>query len=137
MINEFKKFIMRGSVLDLAVAVVIGAAFGAIVKSLVDDIIMPILGIFTRGIDFSDLFVSLDGKTYPSLTAAKEAGAAAVAYGSFINAIITFLIIALAIFLLVRAVNRIMPPAAPVTGPTEDQKLLMEIRDLLKERARV
>ena len=117
--KDFKAFIMRGNVLDLAVGVVIGAAFGAIVKSLVDDIIMPPVGLITGGIDFSNKYALLKAGAkapppYASLADAKAAGATTLNYGAFINAILTFLIVALAIFLLVRAVNRLYAkPAAP------------------------
>ncbi len=134
MIKEFQEFIARGNVIDLAVAVVIGTAFTAIVDSLVQDIIMPILGLLTGGINFSDLYINLSGKTFASYTEAKTAGAVVIGYGSFIQAIITFLIIAFAVFMIVRAVNRFYkkPEAAPTpAGPTRDQELLIEIRDLL------
>jgi large conductance mechanosensitive channel len=117
--NEFKAFVMRGNVMDLAVGVIIGAAFGAVVKSLVDDVLMPPLGVLTGGVDFSDKFVLLkDGAgaagAYPTIAAAKEAGAVTLNYGLFLNNIITFLILALVIFVLVRAVNRLYgKPAAP------------------------
>lgn len=117
--NEFKAFVMRGNVMDLAIGVIIGAAFGAIVKSLVDDLIMPVLGLITGGVDFTDKYVLLkDGATvappYASLAAAKEAGAVTLNYGQFINNIITFLLVALAIFMLVRAINRLYKqPSAP------------------------
>ncbi len=104
---EFKEFIMRGNVVDLAVGVIIGGAFGAIVNSLVDDIIMPIISLFTKGIDFSNLFIQLGGgEKYATLEAAKEAGVAAIAYGNFISAVINFLIMALVIFLLVKGINK-------------------------------
>ena len=120
MFKDFRKFIMRGSVIDLAVAVVIGAAFGAIIKSLVDDIIMPPIGLLLGKVSFTDLFVSLDGQKYASLAAAKEAGAATLNYGAFINTIIIFLIIAFVVFLIVRAIERSRKkgepaPAAPTT----------------------
>lgn len=122
--NEFKAFVMRGNVLDLAVGVIIGAAFGAVVKSLVDDVIMPPLGLATGGVDFSDKFLLLkDGAgsagAYPTIAAAKEAGAVTLNYGLFLNTIITFLIVALAIFMLVRAVNRLYRKPAE---PTPDTK---------------
>lgn len=125
MLKDFRTFIMRGNVMDLAVGVVIGAAFGAVVKSLVDDIIMPPIGLVTGGADFRDKFLVLkDGATatgpYPSFTAAKAAGAVTLNYGAFINTIITFLIVALAIFMLVRVVNRMAKrpaPPAPNTKP--------------------
>src|SRR5262245_15225256 len=117
MFKEFKAFAMRGNVLDLAVGVIIGAAFGAIVNSLVNDIIMPPIGKLMGGMDFKDLFIPLDGKTYESLAIAKMAGAPVIAYGNFLNTIINFLIISFAIFLLVRQVNRLTGPA-PAAAPT-------------------
>lgn len=139
-VSEFKEFISKGNVLDLAVGVIIGGAFGKIVSSLTDDIIMPILGLFTNGIDFQNMFVTLDGKHYPTLADAKKAGSAAIAYGSFINAVIYFLIIAFIIFWVVKLANRFKQPtvvvvenAAPVI--TKDQELLMEIRDSLRTRS--
>jgi large conductance mechanosensitive channel len=115
--KEFKEFAMRGNVLDLAVGVIIGAAFGKVVASLVDDIIMPPIGRLIGGVDFSNLFLNLkDGPHYDTIAAAKAAGMPTLNYGNFINTVINFLIIAYAIFLVVRAVNRWMPkPAAPVT----------------------
>ena len=120
MLKDFRKFIMRGSVIDLAVAVVIGAAFGAIIKSLVDDIIMPPIGLLLGKVSFTDLFISLDGQKYASLATAKEAGAATLNYGAFINTIIIFLIIAFVVFLIVRVIERARKkgepaPAAPTT----------------------
>lgn len=121
MFQEFKKFALRGNVVDLAVGVVIGGAFGTIVKSLVDDIIMPPIGLVTGGVDFTNLYVVLrDGPKapppYTTLEVAKAAGAQTLRYGLFLNTIVTFLIIAVAIFFVVRAMNRLMPPpAAPVT----------------------
>jgi large conductance mechanosensitive channel len=105
MLKDFRDFIMRGNVLDLAVAVIIGAAFGKIIASLVNDIIMPPIGLLLGGVDFSSLFIPLNGQTYASLAAAKAAGAPSINYGVFINNVIEFLIIAAAIFLVVRAVN--------------------------------
>jgi large conductance mechanosensitive channel len=107
MIQEFKSFILRGNVLDLAVAVIIGAAFGKIVSSLVNDIIMPPIGLILGNVDFSNLFINLSGKTYTSLAEAQAAGAATINYGIFLNNVIGFLIIAVAIFLLVRAANHL------------------------------
>jgi len=118
MLNDFKAFIMRGNVLDLAVAVIIGAAFGAIVTSAVNDIIMPPIGMLLGNVDFKDFFVSLTGQSFPTLAAAKAAGAPVIAYGQFLNAVINFLIVGFAIFLLVRAANKLQKPApapAPVT----------------------
>jgi len=122
--NDFKAFVMRGNVMDLAVGVIIGAAFGAVVKSLVDDLIMPPLGIATGGMDFSDKYVLLKEGTkalppYPTLAAARDAGAVTLNYGAFINTMITFLVVALAIFMLVRAVNRLYRQPAPPTPNTK------------------
>lgn len=107
MLKEFKEFVMRGNVLDLAVAVILGAAFGTIVKSLVDDILMPPIGMLLGGVDFTDLFLALDGESYSSLTAAQEAGAATINYGLFINAVINFLIVAFVIFLIIRSFRKL------------------------------
>lgn len=118
MFQEFKKFIMRGNVMDLAVAVVIGAAFGKIVTSMVNDILMPVIGLALGGLDFSNLFISLNGQTYATLAEATEAGAATLNYGVFINTAIEFLIIAFAIFMIVKTINRMKeapPPADPTT----------------------
>jgi large conductance mechanosensitive channel len=116
MLKEFKQFIMRGNVIDLAVGIIIGGAFGKIVSSLVDDIIMPPIGLILGKVDFSSLFLSLDGNSYASLAAAKAAGAATWNYGLFINTLINFLIVAFAIFLLIKQVNRMQKPA-PVEAP--------------------
>ena len=116
MLKEFKEFAMRGSVLDLAVGVIIGAAFGKVVSSLVDDVIMPPIGRLLGHVDFSNLFINLSDKTYESLAAAKAAGAPTLNYGNFLNTIINFIIVAFAVFLLVRSVNKWLPkPAPPVT----------------------
>jgi large conductance mechanosensitive channel len=115
MLNDFKAFAMRGNVLDLAVAVIIGAAFGAIVTSLVNDVVMPPIGLLLGGVDFKDLFVALNGQSYPTLAAAKTAGAPVIAYGQFMNTVTNFLIIALVIFLIVRAASRFQKPAAATT----------------------
>jgi large conductance mechanosensitive channel len=137
--QEFKEFAMRGNVVDLAVGLVIGAAFGAIVNSLVNDIIMPPIGLVMGNVDFSDLFINLSGQEYPSLAAAREAGAPVIAYGAFINVLINFVIVALAIFLVVKAMNRLRrkqeqaPEETPV--PPRQETLLEEIRDILKARA--
>jgi large conductance mechanosensitive channel len=115
-LKEFKEFAMRGNVLDLAVGVIIGAAFGKIVSSLVDDMLMPPLGRILGRVDFSNLFINLSDKSFDTLAAAKAAGAPTLNYGNFINTIINFLIVAFSIFLVVRSVNRWMPkPPAPVT----------------------
>src|SRR3954453_21674884 len=100
MLKQFKEFVIRGNVLDLAVAVVIGAAFGAVITSLVSDVIMPPIGLLTGGMDFKDLFVSLNNQSYPSLAAAKAAGAPVIAYGNFLNTVVSFVIVAFAIFML-------------------------------------
>ncbi len=123
MLKEFKDFIAKGNVMDLAVGIIIGAAFTAIVNSLVGDLINPIIGLILGGINFSDMFIDLSGKAPASLAAAKDAGNAVFAYGAFITAIINFLIVALVVFMLVKTVNRMMPkappaPAAPA-GPSE------------------
>lgn len=136
--NEFKTFIARGNVIDLAVGLIMGAAFTAIVTSLVDGVIMPPIGMVLGGIDFSDFFVALDGNHYSSLKAAKDAGAAVIAYGTFINAVIKFLIVAFAVFLLVKGVNRLqkslsLQMEAAAAAPTKSELLLEEIRDLLKK----
>jgi large conductance mechanosensitive channel len=120
MIDEFKQFIRRGNVIDLAVAVVIGAAFGKIVTSFVDDILMPPIGLALGRVDFSSLFVSLSGKDYPSVAAAKAAGAATMNYGIFINTILNFIIVAFAVFLLVRQINRMQAPAPAPAASTRD-----------------
>jgi large conductance mechanosensitive channel len=117
MLNDFKQFIARGNVVDMAVGIIIGAAFGGIVTSLVNDVVMPPIGRLLGGVDFSNLFIPLDWHHYPSLAAAKAAGAPTINYGVFINTVVNFLIVAFAIFLLVRAVNRLRGPA-PVTAPT-------------------
>ena len=119
MLKEFKEFALRGNVVDLAIGVIIGAAFGKIVASLVDDIVMPPIGLLIGGIDFSNLFLSLTGQTYPSLKAAKDVGAPTVNYGIFLNNLLNFLIIAFVIFMLVRGVNRLKrQPPAPTAAPT-------------------
>lgn len=120
MLNEFKKFIMRGSVLDLAVGVIIGAAFGKIVTSLVNDIIMPPVGLLLGKVDFSNLFLNLSKVKYESLAAAQEAGAPTLNYGMFLNTIIEFVIIGFVVFLLIRQVNRLFkPPQVPVEPATK------------------
>ena len=116
MIKEFKEFAMRGNVLDLAVGIVIGAAFGQIVTSFVQDILMPPVGRLLGHVDFSNLFVSLSGTHYDTLAAAKVAGAATLNYGLFLNTVINFLIVAFAVFLLVRQVNRLAPKPAPASA---------------------
>ena len=119
MLDEFKKFILRGNVFDLAVGIVIGGAFGAVVTSLVNDIIMPPIGLLLGGVDFTSLFFNLSGN-YKTLAAAKEAGAATINYGLFINTIITFLIVALVVFILIKQVNRMKEPAPAAAPDTKD-----------------
>lgn len=143
MLKEFKAFAMRGNVVDLAVGFILGGAFSTIVTSFVNDILMPPIGLALGGVDFSNLFLALDGEAYASLAAAREAGAATINYGLFINAVISFVIIAFALFLLVRAMNRLAAagkaeeaeaekPEAP--AKPADVALLEEIRDLLAAR---
>src|SRR5215469_10715955 len=135
MFEEFRKFAMRGSVIDLAVGVVIGAAFTGIVNSLVKDIIMPPIGLVLGGIDFSNLFVTLKGAHAATVQAAQAAGAVTVNYGQFVNTIINFIIIAFVLFMIVRQINRLTTPKeAPPAVIPEDVQLLREIRDLLKAR---
>src|SRR5215467_10503031 len=117
MIKEFKEFAMRGNVLDMAVGIIIGAAFGQIVTSFVQDVLMPPVGRLLGHVDFSNLFVSLSGEHYDTLAAAKAAGAATLNYGVFLNTVINFLIVAFAVFLLVRQVNRFAPKPAPAAAP--------------------
>ena len=117
MFNEFKKFVMRGNVLDLAVAVILGGAFGKITASLVGDVLMPVVGLGLGKVDFSQLFINLSGTDYATLAEAEEAGAAVIKYGTFINTIVEFLIIAFAIFLVVKAANQMKKPE-PVAAPT-------------------
>lgn len=138
LLNEFKAFAMRGNVLDMAVGVIIGGAFGKIVTSLVNDIFMPLIGLATGGMDFTNLFLSLDGNRYETIAAAKEAGASVFAYGQFIQNIVDFLLVALCVFLVVKAVNRFKKkeeaaPAAP-PAPSKEETLLTEIRDILKNK---
>lgn len=145
MLKEFREFALRGNVLDMAVGIIIGASFTTIVNSLVNDVIMPPLGVILGGIDFSDYYVQLTMRetVFPSLAAAREGGAAAIAYGSFVNAVIQFVIVAFALFLIIKQMNNlkrlaerererkaIEPPL-----PAQDVVLLGEIRDLLKARA--
>ena len=135
MLKEFRDFAMRGNVIDLAIGIIIGAAFTTVVNSLVKDIIMPPIGYLMNGIDFSNFFITLAGGDHPSLKAAQDAGAVTINYGVFINAVINFLIVAFAVFILVKQVNRFRKeaPAEP-PAPTASEKLLMEIRDALRQR---
>ena len=136
MLKEFREFAMRGNVVDLAVGVIIGAAFGKIVTSFTNDVVMPVVGLLLGKVDFSNLFINLGDGDFATLKAASDAGAPVLRYGVFINTVLDFVILAFIIFLMVRAVNRMRAttphPAPP--GPTPDQQLLTEIRDLLKSR---
>jgi len=117
MLKDFKEFAMRGNVLDMAVGIVLGVAFGRIVTSLVNDLLMPPIGLLVGRVNFNDLFLSLNGKTYPSVAAAKAAGAATINYGAFINTIIEFIIVAFAMFLIVRWMIKLLPPPTPAAAP--------------------
>ena len=134
MLKEFKEFAMKGNVVDMAIGVIIGGAFGKIVSSLVSDVMMPPLGLLMGKVDFSSLFINLSGTPQPSLIAAKAAGAPTINYGVFLQATFDFIILAFVIFLLVKQMNRFKKeaPPAPPAGPTNEEKLLMEIRDTLK-----
>ncbi|NGM19561.1 large conductance mechanosensitive channel protein MscL [Roseomonas stagni] len=133
-LREFKAFIMRGSVIDLAVGIVIGAAFTTIVTSLVEDLINPLIGLLIGGIDFSNLFVVLTGERRPSLEATREGGAAVLAIGRFINAIIKFLIVAMAIFWLLRILTKLRIREEAVKPPTPSEKLLADILEELRKK---
>ena len=137
-VKEFGEFIKKGNVVDMAVGVVIGSAFGAIVTSIVNDIIMPLVSLLTGGLDFSNWFVALDGKTYETLEAAQTAGAATLNYGNLISVILNFIIVAFCIFLVVKAMNKMKrkeeeKPAEP-PAKSDEVKLLEEIRDLMKKQ---
>lgn len=135
MLSEFKQFISRGNVIELAVGIIMGAAFTGIVNSLVNDIIMPPIGKIMGGIDFSSFFINLSGGDYSSLKAAKDAGAATINYGVFINQVINFLIVSFAVFILVKQVNRFrVKEDEKPTAPPRSEALLEEIRDLLKHK---
>lgn len=127
MLKEFKEFAMRGSVVDLAVGVVIGSAFGKIVESLVKDVVMPPIGLLTGGVDFGNLYLSLNGETYASLKAAQDAGAPTINYGLFINALLQFLIVAFAIFLVIKAMNRFRRAEAPAPTTKKCPECLSDI----------
>tara|TARA_R110000744_G_scaffold145205_3_gene257555 strand:- start:84782 stop:85198 length:417 start_codon:yes stop_codon:yes gene_type:complete len=138
MFKEFKNFAMRGNVVDLAVGFILGGAFSTIVKSLVTDILMPIIGMLMGGVNFSGLFIALNNETYASLAEAQEAGAATINYGIFIDNVISFIIVAFALFLIIKGINSMKKeeaaaPEAPA-APSTDQVLLMEIRDLLAKK---
>ncbi|THJ25036.1 MAG: large-conductance mechanosensitive channel protein MscL [Nitrospira sp. CG24E] len=139
MLKEFKEFAMKGNVLDMAIGVIMGAAFGKIVSSLVSDVLMPPIGLLLGGVDFTGLFINLSGAAQPSLVAAKAAGAPTLNYGVFLQTIFDFIIIAFVIFMFVKQMNRFKreapaAPPPPPPGPTNEEKLLMEIRDALKGR---
>ena len=136
MLEEFKKFALRGNVLDMAVGIIIGAAFGKIVTSFVNDVLMPPLGLLLGGVDFSNLFVNLGDIGYATLAEAQEAGAATINYGLWVNTVVDFLFVAFAVFLLITQFNRLNKKeeeaTAPPPEPSTEEKLLAEIRDLLK-----
>ncbi|MCB1021616.1 MAG: large-conductance mechanosensitive channel protein MscL [Bryobacterales bacterium] len=138
MLKEFKEFAMRGNVMDMAVGIIIGGAFGKIVASFVSDVLMPPLGLLLGGVDFTNLFVPLDGSEHATLAAAKEAGAATLNYGAFVQSVVDFLIVAFAIFIMVKWMNSLQKKEeekpAPPPEPTKEEKLLTEIRDLLAKR---
>ncbi len=145
LMKEFRAFAVRGNVVDMAVGIIIGAAFGKIVSSLVDDVIMPPIGWVMGRVDFSDLFINLTNEPYPSLAAAKEAGAPVIGYGAFINTVIHFTIVAFAVFMLIRWINRLKEMAGaedfaetptPAPPPPREQVLLEEIRDAIKAQAK-
>jgi large conductance mechanosensitive channel len=137
-LDEFKKFAMRGNVVDMAVGIIIGGAFGKIISSFVADVIMPPIGMLMGNVDFSQLFINLSDTAYATLAAAKEAGAPTINYGTFLNTVLDFLIIAFAIFMVIRGMNKMKKkeeekPAEPAK-PSEEVQLLTDIRDALKNR---
>jgi large conductance mechanosensitive channel len=136
-LSEFKEFALKGNVVDLAVGVIIGGAFGKIVDSLVKDVVMPVIGRLVGGVDFKHLYINLGDKTFETLEAAEKAGAPLVKYGAFVNTAVDFLIVALAIFVAMKVINKLKreQPAAPAEAPAtpEDILLLREIRDALKK----
>lgn len=134
-VQEFRAFIARGNVVDLAVGIIIGAAFTAIVNSLVKDIFNPVIGMAVGGIDFSNVFIPLNGQHYNSLAAAQQAGAPTINLGVFINSVINFIIIAFVIFWVVKAVSRLLRQEKAAAPPAKSEVLLEEIRDLLKQRS--
>lgn len=137
MLKEFRDFVLRGNVIDLAIGVIIGAAFGTIVKSLVDDVIMPPIGLLLGGVDFSNLFIALDGNDYASLQAARDAGAPVIAYGAFINTVISFLIVAFAIFITIKQVNKLFmkkKAAPPPAAKPRQEELLEDILAAIKAK---
>ena len=134
--EEFKKFVMRGNVMDMAVGIIVGAAFKDVVSAFTNGVMMPPIGMLTGGVDFSNLFITLSGGSFESLTAAQQAGAAVIAYGSFINTVVDFMIVGFAVFLLVKGVNSLQrQEEAKPTPPPKQEVLLEEIRDLLRARA--
>ncbi|MFI5167567.1 MAG: large conductance mechanosensitive channel protein MscL [Thermoanaerobaculales bacterium] len=120
MLKEFKEFAVRGNVLDMAVGIIIGAAFGRIITSFVNDVVMPPIGLLVGKVDFSSLFINLSGTVFPSLAEAKKAGASVIAYGAFLNTVLDFIIVALVIFLLIKQINRLKKPAPAVAPSTKD-----------------
>lgn len=139
MLKEFKEFIARGNVMDMAVGIIMGAAFTAIVNSMVGDLIMPVIGVATSGVDFADKYIALNGETYANLKAAQDAGTPILTYGKFINAVINFVIVAFVIFMLVKGVNKLKrqaedPKAKDAPPPPADIQILSEIRDILKKK---
>ena len=139
MLNEFKEFALRGNVMDMAVGIIIGAAFSTIVRSLVDDMIMPPIGVITGGVDFSSIFIALNGEHYDSLAVAKQAGAQTMNIGLFINNVISFLIVAFVLFMAIKGMNQLRrkqqeePASEP--PPSREVQLLEEIRDALVKRS--
>ena len=135
-LDEFKSFAMRGNVVDMAIGVIIGAAFGKIVTSLVGDVIMPPIGRLMGGVDFSGLFLSLNGQTYATLAEAQAAAAPTLNYGVFVNSVVNFVIVAFVVFLLIKGINTLKAKEAAQApaGPTKDQQLLTEIRDILRNQ---
>ncbi len=137
MLKEFREFALKGNMVDLAIGVIIGAAFGGLVQSIVNDLLMPVIGLITGGVDFSQLYIQMSGEPQPTLDQAREAGAT-LAYGHFITLLINFLIVAWVLFMVVKAMNRLkrQPPPAPAAppAPSREEVLLAEIRDLLAKR---
>ncbi len=133
MLNEFKEFALKGNVVDMAVGIIIGAAFSTIVKSLVDDLLMPPLGLVTGGVDFTNLFIALNGEHYDSLAQARQAGAPTINIGVFINNVIAFVLVAFALFMVIKGMNHLRrkQEEAPVVPPSQEVQLLQEIRDAL------
>lgn len=137
LLKEFKDFISRGNMIDLAVGIIVGAAFGKVVNSLVNDLVMPPIGLLLKGINFQNLFVALNGRSYETLQAAQAAGAATINYGNFITTVIEFLIIGASVFALVRVIMILRINASLTTPPNKTEQLLTEIRDYLKENYKI